>query len=477
MRRISLSIVPLVLFASACHQEFLPERGALSLKEESGEALESVPQVSRFRLSGAGQLELADVWLVSGDVSSVSQGKLERGEIPQTVEEHREPLIAWVEREDVVLAPCKVLEPGARYSFVALGLGLIATFAVSTEERPVLHRWGPPVATEGGEAIYCAGPPPLLSVPVALEAFDDAEGFGQGLSDDGVGVDFCVRAKLPTGESLFVPPPSVDEFLIEPAPIDLLPPVAVDSLDRTPSGCDELPGFRGGCAEVAQGALLVHVLPGYYFLSFFPEGAANSAQSLVLQADVDETHAFGPLLADTNYKLEVTRFVPGGITFTPESETLEFESGSPAPRFILTEVLADPLGSEPQAEWVEVMNTGTSSGSLGGLELWDSGGGVLLPDVVFRPGELGLIVRADFSFESDEVPHPQSKPVVVPSLGENGLRNSGEEVSLRDGDGRILSAIPAISASAGESVARLDPWSSDVRASFETRRPPTPGVF
>lgn len=477
MKRKSLQILPIFFLLGACEPHLLPERNALTLEEESGEALENVPRVSRFLLAGAGQLDLSDVWLVSGDVSSVSQGKLERGEIPQTVEEHREPMIAWVDQQHVVLAPSNILEPGARYSFVALGVGLIGTFAVSTEERPVLRRWGPPVATAAGEAFYCAGPPPLLSVPAALEAFESAPGFRRGLSDGGAGDDFCVRVELPALESLFIPPPFVDEFLIEPAPIDLLLEVASESLDLAPSDCGDLPRFSGGCAEVAQGALVVRVRPGYYFFSLFPEGATERVQNLVLEADVDESQALGPLEANTNYQLEVTRFVPGEVARALPTETLGFQSGAAAPRFILTEVLADPLGSEPQAEWVEVMNAGTSSGSLVGLELWDSGGGVVLPDVVLGPGEVGLIVRADFSFDSDEVPHADARPVSVPTLGENGLRNSGEVVTLRTGEGRILSSVPAISAGSGESVARRDPWSSDERDSFELRRPPSPGVF
>lgn len=477
MKWVLSSLLPLLLLFGGCSQPLLPERTGLILKEESGEALENVPRVVRFRLFGAAGLEVANIWLVSGDVSSVSQGKLKRGEIPLTVEEHRESMIAWVKEEEIVLAPSSVLEPGERYSFVALGVGLIGTFTVSSEERPVLRRWGPPFATAGGEAFYCVDAPPLVSDPEDLDPFDSASGFRRGIVDEGVGADFCVRAVLPVHEKVFIPPPSVDEFLLEPTPIDFLAEALEGSLERMPSECEGLPRFLGGCAEVTQGALALRVSPGYYFFSFFPEDDPETAQHLVLEAAESQVHAFGPLLADTTYKLEVTRFVPGSVTPQLESESLAFESGASAARFILTEILADPQGSEPEGEWIEVMNVGTSSGSLGGLELWDSGGGVVLPDVVLKPGELGLIVRGDFSFELDEVPHPDTIPVSVPMLGQNGLRNSGEEVSLRNSEGRILSSIPAIPAGSGESVARLEPWSSDEGYSFEARRPPTPGVF
>lgn len=477
MKRILSSILPTVLFLGACNQELLPERSSLALKEESGESLENVPQVSRFRLSGAGALNVADVWLVSGDVSSVSQGKLQSGEVPKTVEEHREPLIVWTDDDELILAPSIILEPGVRYSFVALGVGLIGTFVVSSEQRPILRLWGSQTAAPGAEAVYCAGAPPLLEMSVDLRAFDEVPGFRRGASGVDIGADFCVRAELPLDESYFLPQPSVDEFLLEPAPIDLLPDLSPVDEGLMASGCDELAQFSGGCAEVAQGALVARVAPGYYFFSFSRKGREESAEQVVLEAVTEESHAFGPLEADAVYQLSVTRFFPGALPNDGPSESFEFESGAPAARFILTEVLADPLGGEPQAEWVEVMNVGTSAGSLDGLSLWDSGGGVPLPDVVLEPGELGLIVRTDFSFSADVVPDRASLPVVVPTLGENGLRNSGEEVSLRTHDGRILSAVPAIAAGAGESVVRRDPWASDGRESFELVSPPTPGTF
>jgi hypothetical protein len=222
---------------------------------------------------------------------------------------------------------------------------------------------------------------------------------------------------------------------------------------------------------------VVRVAPGYYFLSLTREGHSEETKHLLLMAESEVSHAFGPLLSDTNYLLEINRFFPGGLPLASDPESLEFYSGAPAPRFIHTEVLADPLGSEPAAEWVVVMNVGTSAGTLKDLQLWDSGGGVPLPDVVLEPAGLGLIVRADFSFQSDVVPHSECAAVVVPTLGENGLRNSGEEVSLRTAEGRMLSSIPVVSAGAGQSVARVDPWSSDEADSFEVRRPPEPGVF
>lgn len=476
MQRTPICLFFPLLLLSACDQQ-LAARTGLTLEEESGEALENVPQVVRFRLAGSVGIAIHDIWLVSGDVSSASQGKLERGEVPQTVEAHRQPMVAWVENETVVLAPSIVLDVGARYSFVALGVGLIGTFTVSSEERPVLKKWGPPFAMEGGEALYCAGPPPLLSTPAQLGAFDDAPGFRRGIMEGNVAADFCVRAQLDFREGVFIPPPFVDEFLLEPVPIDAVAESVMAPLDLVPSGCGELPRFRGGCVEITQGAVSLRVSPGYYFFSLFPDGAPERTHNLVLEVAETEVHTFGPLTADTRYQLEIVRFVPGGVTPRLEGELLEFESGPDAPRFVLTEVLADPLGSEPEAEWVEVMNIGTSKGSLGGLELWDSGGGIVLPDVVLGPGELGLIVPDDFSFEADQVPHQNAVRVSVPTLGENGLRNSGEEVSLRTAEGQTLSSIPAISARAGESVARLDAWLSDGHQSFEVRHTPTPGIF
>ncbi len=446
------------------------------LTEESGEELESVPRVARFRLAGAYGFSTGDVWLVSGDVSSVSQGKLAAGEIPVTVEENRQPLTVWREGEDAILAPTSILENGERYSFVARGVGLLGAFSVSEEQRPILRLLGEPRSVASGDLFYCLDE--SSTGDWDLEVFDDGFGFSMGVSAAEAGSDSCVRTQFPEGREFFLPPSSIGEFLFEPVIVELSQDAPALPNGDPPRSCtsETTREFWGGCLESVPGAAIVHLSPGYFAISLRDKDARPVAERVV-HATGEESHAFGPLESEMDYEFKVTSFVPGAPPLQRAAEELHVEGGAPAPRFVLTELLADPLGSEPQSEWVEVINVGTGAGSLAGLELWDSGDGVVLPDVTLDPGQVGLIVRRDFSFESDVVPNRESTPVVVESIGGNGLRNSGEEVSLRSSDGRTLSKIVPLPARAGESIARVDPWGADIPASFVARESPTPGTL
>lgn len=459
---------------ASCGDGLSPMRDQWTLSEESGEELENAPAVARFRLSGAAGFHVDDVWLVSGDVSSVSQGKLERGEIPRTVEEQRQSLVVWLEGRDAILAPTTILEAGSRYSFVALGVGLLGSFLVSEEERPILRLLGDPVSESSGEIIYCLDT--RGSYETDLQDLDGLSGFSAGVSEQRAGDHSCVRTQFIEAQEFFLPPPSVGEFLFEPTPIERVDEVVRTPMPPLPGACsgEELFDFSGGCLEAAPGAVLVHLSPGFFALSLRDaEGFVLSER--VVRAEEEETHALGPLASQSTYRVDVTAFSPGASSSGESSSQFEIRSGSAAPRFVLTELLADPLGNEPQSEWIEVVNIGSGVGSLKDFQIWDSSDGAVLPDVELEPGEVGLIVREDFSFESDEIPHFASVPVPVTSLGENGLRNSGEEVSLRSPDGRVLSKIVPLATRAGESVARIEPWAPDIPASFVSRAPPTPG--
>ena len=78
------------------------------------------------------------------------------------------------------------------------------------------------------------------------------------------------------------------------------------------------------------------------------------------------------------YAISATYFDAWGRS---HPSAVRLASGAPKARFILNEVLANPLGAEPDSEWIEVVNVGLAAGSLLGLALEDSGGSVLLPDI------------------------------------------------------------------------------------------------
>jgi len=123
------------------------------------------------------------------------------------------------------------------------------------------------------------------------------------------------------------------------------------------------------------------------------------------------------------------------------------------PRISIVEVRANPLGPEPTQEYVEVLNYGSVSIDLDGFTIADreDAGGDLLTGGL-APGERALIVSERFD------PEDPADPGVPPgvrllridrSIGAGGLSNAGEPLFLRDGEGRRLSAAPALASSAG----------------------------
>jgi hypothetical protein len=381
----------------------------------------------------------------------------------------------------VILAPSVVLERGQRYSLLALGAGLLANIAVVEEERPLLFRWGD-LDTESEWASYCVAPPPYADETPAetLVAGDLPKGVLPGIDAKGTGQNACIRISLEeSGREFFVPPPAVGQFLIEPTPLERTERAHTSFVPhQCSSGAshDQTLEDENGCLWVDGSALGLRVEPGDYFLSV-RQGETEVLSVLFRQEASVGVRFFGPLPPEANLAARLVVLDGREVEVVEGSEVI-LRTGAPLERFVLTEVLADPLGSEPASEWAEVLNVGTSAGSLAGYEITDEGGGVLLPDTVLQPGVYGLIVREDFAPGPDILPDAATIPIWVSSLGQNGLRNSGESLTLVDPSGRSVSSIVAGKASAGESLARLRPWAPDLETSFAIHGAPgaSPGA-
>jgi hypothetical protein len=132
-----------------------------------------------------------------------------------------------------------------------------------------------------------------------------------------------------------------------------------------------------------------------------------------------------------------------------------------SPHVVINEVLADPLGPEPQNEWVELYNDGVGSVNLEGWTLEDEGGAVELPNIQLAPFGYALLVNDTYerSAELDVVPDEDVFLVRLPSLGKSGLSNQGETLRLLDNSGMVVSSFPGSPKPvAGVSVARREPW-------------------
>jgi hypothetical protein len=150
----------------------------------------------------------------------------------------------------------------------------------------------------------------------------------------------------------------------------------------------------------------------------------------------------------------------------------------PMPHVVLNEVMANPLGAEPDQEWVELYNDGQVEATLGGVVIADVGGETVLPEVTLPPGRFAIVVNESFLEDNglDVPPAADAIVVRVPRLGRGGLGNAGEPLRLLDASGELISTMPALpKPKAGMSLARTAPASPGGLGASFVLAAPTPG--
>ncbi|HEX7508545.1 MAG TPA: lamin tail domain-containing protein [Polyangia bacterium] len=154
------------------------------------------------------------------------------------------------------------------------------------------------------------------------------------------------------------------------------------------------------------------------------------------------------------------------------------------PYLAITEVLANPAGSENTQEFVEIYNAGSEAEALGGLLLADKSGSDALPDASLPAGAFAMVVPENYDAADGKDPPPRDGTLVVRVPGRlagDGLTNAGEPVHLLTASGLIISQYGGwvdVSATSwsGKSVKRASPGACDgADAWSKTPSPPTPG--
>lgn len=179
---------------------------------------------------------------------------------------------------------------------------------------------------------------------------------------------------------------------------------------------------------------------------------------------------------------------PNRLTFTihaalgePLVHTVTVTTPPSRPHIVINEVMADPVGREPDQEWIELYNDGTTVVNMDGWTLADEGGEMKLPGVSLAPSGYALLVNDTYvtNAPGEPVPEPNVLMIRLPVLAKSGLSNSGEALRLLDNSDMVVASFPgAPKPSPGVSVARGAPWLVDEPSAFGLHALPgaTPGA-
>lgn len=117
-----------------------------------------------------------------------------------------------------------------------------------------------------------------------------------------------------------------------------------------------------------------------------------------------------------------------GSWVTPPPPVLE-----PA-RVVINEVMYDPIGAEPQGEWVELYNAGGSSIDLAGFILTDGEASLTLPSYSMGAGAYAIFARDATTFNTNYGFMPAFSGSTI------ALANGGDDIALYDPTANVVDA-------------------------------------
>jgi hypothetical protein len=421
--------------------------------------LDAVARVSRFRLTPSdGRLTVTTgVAIYRGELTDYYLGRIRSGQVPSSLAERLVPSVAWQEAGALIVSPTLPLEPGQGYTLVARSGNQVRLTVRPDDPRPLAARvWPPPGSDAGGPtAVYC-GDEVVLGGTAKTELAPDAiAGVIEAGAAPGVAEQRCVRliaTEAVTVGSWLLPPVLVGGILIDPAPVYITRQDHPGTL-TCPS---HLVHIGPGCADVADDRLTVRApdVPAFWAIG---GSGVDFAQAIEPSGSAVVTG----LAPSASNPLRFRAITLGGYVW---DDWFTARTSPPAPHVVVNEVMSDPVGPEPQQEWVELFNDGLSEAAMDGWTLEDVGGSAALGAVVLAPGSYALLTRLDYDAESPVDIRPEAGTTIVrlSELGKNGLSNSGEPLVLRDAQGRVVSRFAALpKPKQGVSVARCRPWLTD----------------
>jgi hypothetical protein len=224
---------------------------------------------------------------------------------------------------------------------------------------------------------------------------------------------------------------------------DTTPPEPLGELMCAP---DELP-LGGACALIDDRSATLRARASEAVRATLSLDAEAHRETFDVAPRGEVRLALRDLAADTSHRAVLRLTDAAGLVV---ERAFEIATTAPLATISISEIRADPRGSEPRQEYVEVINFGPVPVDLQGFSLSDRAdamGDVLARPFLLPPGARALIVSEGFDPEddADDGPAPGVPLVRVDgSLASGGLANGGEPLFLRDAAGRRISAAPAL---------------------------------
>jgi Lamin Tail Domain len=489
----TLVVVLLTFTSSGCRPD-LPVPGSNPLTNsvppefvvriEPEAPLEFAPRVLRLHVSWPSSLDEARIFLIRGEVTDYHLRQIERDDLTKTLLERIVPALVWfADENDLVIAPTEVLEPGQTYAVASGEPSKVVHFVVRDGDEPtLLARIWPPLDVPSRLGIYCGATLlPDVTVEVKADPLGPIGVLARGMAKDAPGAGCLHWQALGRGEdekiAWVLPPlvqvPGIGSTFVQMEPGRLEPPIEMQEMaEIVPLECDrDEIEFGPGCAVVTDDRAFVRAPEGELLWGISAMGMERMEKTASKERFVVQG-----LLPESDIFFDVVTMDPFGRT---QRMGVAATTSALTAHVVLNEVVANPIGPEPDQEWVELYNDGQVETSLSGYRILDIGGETVLPDVVLPAGQYAVVVNETF-YEDDEVdviPRPGTILVRVSALGKNGLSNSGELLRLVNPEGRTISRFPALpKPKAGQSVSRLAPDAPDGVSSSFAPTVPTPGM-
>ncbi len=436
----------------------------------------AVPPIVRLRVVGATDPEA--FVLVAGDVGAAHLGQLARDDVSMALSERIVETVRYLDTDGVVLAPVARLSPGS-YAVASGDPKGAFSFEVVDDGRGLDFVF-PPGGGYGESlfGVWC-GHTALAGDVVAASLTPTARPVevGLGLSDAGDGPG-CITLRAPRHDGEELSPLGVD---VGAETLWLTPQLLSPQLSPSPPSTECPEGLRSvgpGCLSVEDDRIHLFPRDAWHLWAIaaddLPLGAPLAPPGWVTTSSRFVRRGLVP---NTSHQLRVVWIDDGGRR---DEAQLSVITAPASEHLVITEVMANPVGLEPEQEWVELYNDGLAPADLSRYRLVDPAGGAALPAVTVPPGRYALVVAEGYDPASFYDPHPAPDTILVTveEIATHGLANGGEPLALERDDGRVVSRFPPLpKPKAGESVERRTP-ETDVAdpEGFHRNPSPTPGA-